>query len=72
MGEYRLPPDTLDEIKRIRERTSALVNTATIPFYTTTGAGARPAASTVKGLIIFNTTTGKHEGSDGVLWNPLY
>lgn len=69
MGHYNVPPNLFDDIRRINERISALVNSQAVAQYATAG---RPDPAKVKGLIIFNTTTNKHEGSDGSSWNPLY
>lgn len=46
-----------------------VVNIATIEQYTTTG---RPDATQNEGMIIYNSTTSKHQGSDGATWNDLY
>lgn len=32
----------------------------------------RPDPAKVTGMVIFNLTTKKHEGSDGTTWQPLY
>jgi len=60
--------DVLNDLKR---RVAALETQQTnpLPFYTT---ALRPAASTVTGLVIRNTTTTKAEFSDGTTWWPLY
>lgn len=69
MGEYRTGPDLIEWLHTLQQRVAALETTKLPPRYTT---ATRPAPSTVKGLIIFNDTTGKHEGSDGAAWFALY
>jgi len=39
------------------------------PIYTTTEINDLKA---IEGMIIFNTTTKKHQGFDGVFWNDFY
>ena len=74
MGSYRQrendPLGAAEVIRQLNVRISALERTVPIKHYTTV---ARPAAAaTNKGWIIYNTTTNKHQGSNGSAWNDLY
>lgn len=69
MSEYNGPPTLPGLFRELQTRLSRLERRATIGKYTTT---SRPNAADAQGTIIFNTTTGKHEASDGVTWNVLY
>ena len=71
MAEYRLPPDIVAVIAKLRERVANLENTQLPPKYT---AATLPAASTVTGLIVYvsdGAVGSKFQGSNGVGWVSL-
>lgn len=61
--------DVADALAVMQRRLAALEQSVAVRQYDTP---TRPAAAGAKGAVIFNTTTGKHEGSDGTSWNALY
>lgn len=69
MSQAVLPPDIAAHLRVISDRLAIAERAAIVRFYTT---ATRPAAAALKGAIIFNTTTLKHEGSNGTTWNALY
>lgn len=71
MSDYNRNPDVVSAFAELERRIADFEVSARgiPPAYTT---ALRPAASTMPRAIIFNTTTGKHEGSDGATWNALY
>lgn len=69
MSAFNTHPDLTIELQALQRRLAALEQAQAVHQYST---ATRPAASTCKGAIVFNTTTGKHEGSDGTSWNPLW
>lgn len=69
MSDYLRGPDVAAALAAIERRVMALELAAGIQRLPTS---LRPAASVMPGAIIFNTTTAKHEGSNGTSWNALY
>jgi hypothetical protein len=69
MSDYRRDLDVADAFADLERRLTALEVALGVKRYTT---AARPAASALPGAIILNTTTAKHEGSNGAAWNALY
>lgn len=47
----------------------SVVTIGTVHQYAT---AERPDATQNEGMIIYNSTTSKHQGSDGSTWNDLY
>jgi hypothetical protein len=72
MSDYNRNPDLADMLTTMQRRIEALERTVSgsliAPPYTTAG---RPSAIGRDGAIIFNTTTGKHEGSNGTTWTAF-
>ena len=56
-------------LERIEVRLAKLEARPAVNTYTSS---TLPAASTVPGAVIFNSTTSKHQGSDGTTWSDLY
>jgi hypothetical protein len=69
VSDYNRNPDFIEVINEMKQQIADL-QVATRPLFFATG--ARPAASTMPGAIIYNTTTAKHQGSNGVTWTDLY
>ncbi len=67
--ESVLAPEFAGELSTLVRRVAALEIAAGVRRYTTAG---RPPAAPHVGDIIFNTSTLKHEGSNGTTWNALY
>lgn len=71
MGQY-MPPASWDGIiTEIRRRLGALERAKTnpTPSYTT---ATLPDPTTCAGLIVLDSTTGTHKGSNGTVWTALY
>lgn len=68
MSDYERPQDIAALIGDLQRRIAALEAGTPIRAYTT---ALRPAASAVRGMVIFNTTTLRHQGSDGTSWLDL-
>lgn len=74
MGNVRQQPDAdfvADTIVDLSKKVEDLQRLVALGFRQYTDSN-RPGASTMKGAVIFNTTQGKHQGSDGTNWNNLY
>jgi hypothetical protein len=70
MSDYNRNPDVVGALAELDRRIADLeVQTRSLPEFTT---AARPSASTMRKVFIFNTTTNKPEFSDGTTWNALY
>lgn len=61
--------DLAAQIQELMRRVEKLESRTGVRKY---AAADRPPAAQMKGAVIFNLTTGKHEGSDGAAWNALY
>lgn len=70
MGEYNRPADLGAQLKAMRDRLTNLEVPRVLrpPHYTT---ATRPDATTVTGGVIYNTTTGTVQFSNGVSWASL-
>lgn len=69
MSDVVSPVGLVAEIQRLQKRVAVLERAVGTQRFTTAN---RPPAASMPGAIIFNTTTGKHEASDGTAWNALY
>lgn len=65
----RDPADLVAQLQELRARIERLESRTGPRRFTT---AARPPASELPGVIIYNTTTAKHQGSNGAAWTDLY
>jgi hypothetical protein len=70
MSEYSRPMDVAQAFAVLERRIAVLELSGAQPRRFTTA--TRPAAVTMPGAIIYNTTTAKHQGSNGSAWSDLY
>lgn len=68
MSEYSRDFDMAQALAAMERRLAALETAAGIRRFTT---ATRPAAASMTGAIILNTTTGRHQGSNGTSWLDL-
>ncbi len=66
MSDFRSNPDIAEAFKALEQRIANLEAARVRRFGTD-----RPPASQMPGAIIFNTTTSKHELSNGSTWDTL-
>lgn len=65
-----VPGDLISEVRDLIKRVERIERSQSVsPQYTT---AERPFAANEPGLIIFNLTTNKHQGSDGTAWQDMY
>lgn len=69
MAAPKQDTDLESQVKALQRDVEALVQRSGTRHYATAD---RPPAPGVKGMVIFNLTTLKHQGSNGVVWNDLY
>lgn len=70
MAQSQRQLSIIDKIRDLGNRITTLERSESVPpSYTDAD---RPAASTAPALIIFNTTTSKHQASNGATWSDLY
>lgn len=63
------PSDIVAQLQELMQRVERLESRRGVRKY---AAADRPPAASMKGAVIFNLTSSKHEGSDGANWNALY
>lgn len=69
MSRVERTPDEVDVILELLDRVKRLERRRGAPHVTT---ATRPAAADARGMIVFNTDTSRHQGSNGTTWNDLY
>lgn len=62
--------DVVDLIRSLTARVERIERSQSVP--PRYSAANRPAAADVPGLVIYNTTTLKHQGSNGTIWNDFF
>ncbi len=68
MSDYERPADLLTQLADLKRRLDAIELAVGVRRYDTT---TRPAPAAVKGAIIFNTSTGTHQLSNGSVWTEV-